>query len=236
MLINLELYAGTVAALLQASGVPLDGYRTFQTSLIVFLVFLITGWNFGFLLMAIDRLRAEVTELAMHDDLTGVANRRQLFGRLSSECMRSARSLVPFTLLAIDLDGFKAVNDNFGHAAGDHCLRVIADKMNERLRKTDLLARVGGDEFFVLMPATNLEEGGRVAQDLLDICQSHEVSWTGKPIRLAASIGVAQWSPAPHLTPEHLMVAADQALYAAKERGKGCYTMAPIALPVRKRA
>ena len=230
MLIIVAHTARSVAALLQTSGVPLEGYRTFQASLIVLLVFLITAWNFAFLLMAIDRLRAEVTELAMHDDLTGVANRRQLFSRLSSECLRSQRSSEPFTLLAIDLDGFKSINDNFGHAAGDHCLRVVADKMKARLRSTDLLARVGGDEFFVLMPATNLEEGGRVAQDLLDICQRNQVNWTGKSIVLAASIGVAQWSQAPHMTPEHLMVAADQALYAAKEQGKGRYTMAPITL------
>ncbi|MFX6965338.1 GGDEF domain-containing protein, partial [Acinetobacter baumannii] len=79
--------------------------------------------NFGFLLMAIDRLRSEVADLALLDDLTGVANRRHLVQRLTEECARSERSHAPFTLLAIDLDGFKRINDTYGHAAGDACLQ-----------------------------------------------------------------------------------------------------------------
>jgi predicted signal transduction protein with EAL and GGDEF domain len=94
-----------------------------QSVLVLVLMFLSMAWNFGFLLMAIDRLRNEVADLALLDDLTGVGNRRHLLQRLTEECARSERSGEPFALLVIDLDGFKAVNDTHGHAAGDACLQ-----------------------------------------------------------------------------------------------------------------
>src|SRR6185437_11883660 len=87
------------------------------------LIFLSMAFNFGFLLMAIDRLRSEVADLALLDDLTGVGNRRQLVQRLTEECARSERSGDPFALLVMDLDGFKAINDTCGHTVGDACLQ-----------------------------------------------------------------------------------------------------------------
>ena len=98
-------------------------FNPFQSVLVLVLMFLSMSLNFGFLLMAMDRLRNEVADLALLDDLTGVGNRRHLLQRLTEECARSERSGEPFTLLVIDLDGFKAVNDTHGHAAGDACLR-----------------------------------------------------------------------------------------------------------------
>src|ERR1700727_1078791 len=85
-----------------------------QSIMILVLMFLSMAWNFGFLLMAIDRLRNEVADLALLDDLTGVGNRRHLLQRLAEECARSGRSGEPFSLLAIDLDGFKSINDTQG--------------------------------------------------------------------------------------------------------------------------
>src|SRR5262249_25542962 len=104
-------------------------FNGFQAVMIVLLVFSAMVWNFGFMLMAMDRLRAEVANLALFAELTGIANRRQFSIRLADECARAGRSADPFTLLAIDLDGFKAINDDFGHAAGDQCLKEIAALM-----------------------------------------------------------------------------------------------------------
>ena len=92
-------------------------FNASQAALILVLVFLSMALNFGFLLMAMDRLRNEVADLALLDDLTGVGNRRHLLQRLSEECARSERSGETFALLVIDLDGFKAINDTHGHAA-----------------------------------------------------------------------------------------------------------------------
>ena len=211
-------------ALLHIGGeVSMMHFNAFQSALVLVLVFLSMMWNFGFLLMAIDRLRSEVADLAMFDDLNGAANRRQLLVRLDEECARSDRAMQPFALLVIDLDGFKDINDGYGHAAGDECLRVFTRSLQARLRTGDLLARIGGDEFCVVLPSTTLREAALVARQVLDACRAERVAWHGASIPLAASIGVAQWRPEIGRHPDRLIAEADRALYITKKNGKnGC--------------
>lgn len=197
-----------------------------QTVLVLILVFLSIAWNFGFLLMAIDRLRAEVEQLAMIDDLTGVANRRQFLARLTDECARSDRTLEPFVLLLIDLDGFKSINDGHGHAAGDACLRHFSNAIQERLRVGDLFARMGGDEFCVVLPSTTLREGEVVARQLVEASRTTRIDWNGIRIPLTSSIGVAQWTLEIGKVAHSLVVAADGALYTAKFGGRDRYAIA----------
>ncbi|MBY0381395.1 MAG: GGDEF domain-containing protein [Xanthobacteraceae bacterium] len=197
-----------------------------QAILVLALVFLSIAWNFGFLLMAIDRLRTEVEQLAMVDDLTSVANRRQLLARLTEECARSDRTLEPFVLLLIDLDRFKLINDGFGHTAGDTCLRLFARALQERLRTGDLLARMGGDEFCAVLPSTTLREGEIVARQLVEVGRACNVYWNGTQIPLSCSIGVAQWRPDMGKASHGLVVAADFALYAAKAEGRDRHAVA----------
>ncbi len=201
-------------------------FNPVQATMVLLLLFLGTMWNFGFLMMAIDRLRGEVADLALLDDLTGVANRRQLLTRLSEECARSDRSMQPFAVLVIDLDGFKDINDSHGHGAGDECLRVFAATVQERLRASDLLARMGGDEFCVVLPAATAREAIAVARQLLEVCAAHPATWQDTTLNIGVSIGIAQWSHASCNTPELLMAAADQALYAAKKQGKARFATA----------
>jgi len=216
----------SVAAVLNKGGtVSLADFNPLQAWLVVMLVFLSMMWNFGFLLMAIDRLRAEVADLAMLDDLTGAANRRRLLARLDEECARSHRTLQPFTLLVIDLDDFKGINDSHGHAAGDECLRLFTGAAQSRLRAGDLLARMGGDEFCIVLPSTTLREGAAVARQVLDACRMQTLQWNDVTLPLSASIGVAQWRPEIGLHAARLMAAADRALYTAKQDGRNGYAV-----------
>ncbi len=191
-----------------------------QLVLILVLMFLSMAWNFGFVLMAIDRLRNEVADLALLDDLTGVGNRRHLLQRLTEECARSDRSGEPFTLLVIDLDGFKAINDTHGHAAGDACLQHFTLMAQTRLRTGDMLARTGGDEFCIVLPTSTLREGAMIARRILDVCRADAEACVGNEIPISLSIGVAQWTRDMGPFPDRLMAAADQALYSAKKDGK----------------
>jgi diguanylate cyclase (GGDEF)-like protein len=200
-------------------------FNDLRATMVLVLVFLSMVWNFGFLLMAIDRLRAEVADLALVDDLTGVANRRRLLQRLSEECSLALRTGEPFALLAIDLDGFKEINDSFGHGAGDECLRLFTGAAEGRLRSGDMLARVGGDEFCIVLPATSLREAALMARYVLETCRQTFARWEGTSIPIGASIGVAQWSPMVGAYPERLIAAADQALYAAKKEGKNRFAI-----------
>jgi diguanylate cyclase (GGDEF)-like protein len=218
--------ARAAAALLRFGGnISFIEFNNFQAVMMLVLVFLSMAWNFGFLLMAIDRLRAEVADLALVDDLTGVANRRHLLQRLTEQCALARRTGEPFALLAIDLDGFKEINDGFGHGAGDECLRSFTVAAQSRLRPGDVLARVGGDEFCIVLPATTLREGAMMARHVLETCRQTHVRWAGISIPIAVSIGVAQWSTIGGGYAERLIVAADQALYAAKKQGKNRFAV-----------
>jgi diguanylate cyclase (GGDEF)-like protein len=199
-----------------------------QSVVILVLVFLSMALNFGFLLMAMDRLRNEVADLALLDDLTGVGNRRYLVQRLAEECARAERSGQPFALLVIDLDGFKAINDTHGHAAGDACLQHFTLMAQTRLRPGDMLARSGGDEFCIVLPSSTLREGVMIARRVLEVCRADAEHCTGNDIPIAVSIGVAQWTSEMGLYPDRLIAAADHALYDAKKAGRnGFATYAP---------
>ena len=187
------------------------------------LMFLSMSINFGFLLMAVDRLRNEVADLALIDDLTGVANRRHLMQRLTEECARSERSGKPFSLLVIDLDGFKAINDSRGHAAGDACLQHFTLMAQTRLRPGDMLARAGGDEFSIVLPSASLREAAMIARRVLQICREDAEACIGADIPISVSIGVAQWTAEVGAYPDILIAHADHALYAAKNEGKNRY-------------
>src|SRR6195256_337453 len=209
--------------------------NTGQWALVLVLIFLSMAWNFGFLLMAIDRLRNEVADLALLDDLTGVGNRRHLLQRLTEECARSERSGEPFALLVIDLDGFKRINDTHGHAAGDACLEHFPLMAQTRLRPGDMLPRTGGDEFCIVLPSSSLREGAVIARRVLDVCRADAEQCAGQDIPISVSIGVAQWTREIGGYPDRLIAAADHALYEAKKDGRNryaAYDPAPPLAPV----
>jgi diguanylate cyclase (GGDEF)-like protein len=196
-----------------------------QSVMILAQLFLSMVCNFGFLLMAMDRLRNEVADLALMDDLTGVGNRRQLLQRLTEECARSARSNQSFALLVVDLDNFKMINDTHGHAAGDACLQHFTLMAQTRLRPGDLLARTGGDEFCIMLPVSTLREGAMIARRIVEVCREDAAGCAGTEVPLSVSIGVAQWTRDIGVLPDRLIAAADHALYVAKKDGRDRYAV-----------
>jgi diguanylate cyclase (GGDEF)-like protein len=164
-----------------------------------------------------DRL----AELAATDPLTGLANTRSFQERFRHELARAARYPAPLSLLIIDLDGLKRVNDDHGHAAGNDAIRYVADAIREELREIDLGARLGGDEFGVLAPRTSKQSALALAERLRARVESG-IAAASAPGHTTVSIGVASLSP-PALEPAtvaSLMAAADEALYVAKRNGR----------------
>lgn len=171
--------------------------------------------------IAYDHMR----RLAFHDALTGLPNRALFEDRFEQMLANAKRYNRPFALLCIDLDGFKAVNDGFGHPAGDAVLRGVADRLTEYLRESDTFARLGGDEFSVLQPVVNVpSDVEALAQKLLDaIREPFPVKETAHTVGLSIGIAVYPWHGADQRS---LLAAADRALYDAKSAGKGTYRLA----------
>ena len=132
----------------------------------------------------------------------------------------------------IDLDGFKAINDTHGHAAGDACLQHFTLMAQTRLRPGDMLARTGGDEFCIVLPASTLREGAMIARRVLEVCREDAEQCVGADIPISVSIGVAQWTREMGAFPDRLIAAADHALYAAKKDGKNRYAVHDHAPPL----
>jgi len=176
----------------------------------------------------LQELNLKLERLAVTDGLTGVYNHRRFQEALAAEVLRSQRSGRPVSVLMIDVDLFKRVNDSMGHPAGDELLRKLAQVIQSTLRQTDLLARYGGEEFAVLLPETPKSEGAGAAERIR-LSVEEQVNqggrWTQK---VTVSVGVATW-PENGKTPEALLVAADQALYAAKREGRNKVVTSKVA-------
>ena len=173
-----------------------------------------------------SRGRERLVALATTDPLTGLANHGAFHERLAEEVARSGRTGAPLTLVMVDLDHFKRVNDTHGHLTGDEVLREVARRLRDCARRGDVVARVGGEELAWLLPATDVEQGMEAAERL-----RARIADTPFPVagRLTASLGVAALGPRGAVDLAHR---ADQALYRAKEGGRDACVMAPEGAPV----
>ncbi len=183
------------------------------------------------------RVRSELIrtrELALQDQLTGLANRRALEEMLRNEVSRALRHVRPLAILMADVDHFKAINDTYGHRAGDDVLRQLARLVADTLRSIDMAARYGGEEIFVIMPETPISEAGQVAERLRAAVEAHtfvvdpEDEEPPIPLRLTASVGVAAL-PENAESLEGLVETADRALYDAKRQGRNRVVVATAA-------
>ena len=174
-----------------------------------------------------EDLLAELCQLATHDALTGLYNRREMNRLLAEEIVRGRRYQRPVSLLLIDLDRFKEVNDTFGHPAGDLVLQAVSATICESVRSLDRVARYGGEELAVILPETSQAQAvmvaerirTRVAQRAVELNQSDPEAHLGS-VTVTISIGVGCSTALPEISAERLLRSAEQALHAAKRAGR----------------
>jgi diguanylate cyclase (GGDEF)-like protein len=179
------------------------------------------------------RLRGQLARkldfAARHDPLTGLSNRRDLVAEIEYEHARSRRSRRPFAVMMGDLDDFKAVNDRWGHEAGDAVLVEVARRLRNASRSQDVAGRWGGEEFLFVLPETDRAGAVILAGKVHEAIRSRPITWRGEPIRISASFGVAE--AIPEASVDETIRAADAALLAAKRAGKDRVEIAGIVAP-----
>ncbi|HEY3376181.1 MAG TPA: GGDEF domain-containing protein [Armatimonadota bacterium] len=180
------------------------------------------GWVMSIILLngqrttlALKRMQARLEIEASTDFLTGVQNRRKFIQRGEGELARARRYRHPLSVLMLDLDNFKELNDFRGHAAGDFALQQVVRCAQSCLRQSDAFGRIGGDEFAILLPDTPLAAAHALAERLQQAMTAQPIAWNAQPLRLSLSIGAAELTPQ-DADLDELLLRADAALYAEK--------------------
>ena len=166
---------------------------------------------------------AEVLALSRIDGLTGIANRRRFNEQLNADFSRAQRNTSKLGLLMLDIDCFKLYNDNYGHAAGDDCLRLVANIVKSNVRRAgDLAARFGGEEIVCLFPETDIDGVSRVGRSILKDIRKMSIPHLHSTVSkiVTVSIGGVALVPTTDMTPTNIVEAADKLLYAAKRKGR----------------
>jgi len=166
-----------------------------------------------------------VRQMAYVDGVTGIFNRRYFELRIAEELARSTRHGLTFSVIMLDIDHFKRLNDDFGHLAGDEVLRQVAAILAQQLRKSDVASRYGGEEFAIITPETGVEGAAAVSDKLRRVMESWHFPSVERPVTVSA--GVAEF-PAQGNTRDQLVQSADEALYAAKQSGRNCVVTAQM--------
>jgi diguanylate cyclase (GGDEF)-like protein len=207
------------------AGAHPNGFAVFFAVLIVLVALVVIGGAFVLSVQLLRHREELLRDQSRTDSLTGIANRRHFIDQTNRELARAARYKLPTTCLMLDLDRFKQINDRFGHAAGDHVLIAVATRLAGLLRQHDFIARLGGEEFAMLLGHSGLEEGAIVAERCRRVVAGIDFVFNGVPHRVTASVGVASLVPE-GLTTAELLRRADKALYRAKADGRNCVRFA----------
>ena len=164
------------------------------------------------------KLFEKMQHQAITDGLTGLANHKTFYEVLEKELWRTRRYGGQISMIMVDVDNLKQINDVYGHRAGDKAIREISARIKQCIRQIDTAARYGGDEFAIILPNTSLTEATVAAERMVKVVAKSPVIWDNEAISVSISIGLGQYSP--DSTPEDIAGRSDQALYAAKQAGK----------------
>lgn len=167
----------------------------------------------------------KLVEMATTDVLTGLLNRREAMTRLGEQWAAQGRYGTPFSIVTLDIDHFKSVNDTHGHAAGDFVLQSVSKSMKSCVRNTDIVCRIGGEEFLIICQGVGGQGGMKCAEHLRGTVAALEVKFQGKKIPVTVSCGVAERVDG-HASPDDLLNSADEALYESKRTGRNRVTLA----------
>ncbi|MCO4799126.1 MAG: diguanylate cyclase [Colwelliaceae bacterium] len=172
-------------------------------------------------LQELEEANRELEQKNTMDELTGLFNRRYYDQKLLAEFRRSRRNLTPLSLVVIDIDHFKSVNDNYGHSAGDKCLVTLGKLIKQILRRSsDIGCRYGGEEFCLILPETTSEGAIAFAQELRELVMSSSFDFDSTSINLTISCGICTYQQEKEAAPVDIFNAADKALYQAKVDGR----------------
>jgi len=175
----------------------------------------------------LNTLNKELKELSHKDYLTGLYNRRFFAEESTRAIALSLRNKSAFSIVMMDIDDFKIINDSFGHSAGDTVIIAVADKLQELIRKSDIAARFGGEEFVLLLHEISFEDAMKVAENVRSIIEKLEIIYEVHTIKFTLSFGVAQFDTfKDDNNIEHTIARADKALYQAKKTGKNKVVLA----------
>ncbi len=169
--------------------------------------------------MELKKAKEKLLQLATTDELTGIANRRSFMERLNNEFDRAKRYESRYSLLMIDIDYFKSINDNYGHKAGDKALQSAASVMKKSLRTSDIIGRVGGEEFSVILPETDIKAALFIAERLRSRVEDTVVIHDDEEIFITVSIGVSE-SQTGDQSVDDIYIRSDSAMYNAKKNGR----------------
>jgi diguanylate cyclase (GGDEF)-like protein len=177
-------------------------------------------YKFGYQDELEEQMQARLYDSATRDALTQAYNRRYFNERLAAEWAWSARHGTPCAIVGIDADHFKRVNDGYGHAAGDLVLKELVATIHRVVRKEDIVARVGGEEFLVLARATTRPQAAVLAERIRVAVEAHTIAFGATPLFITISLGVAVSNDEGVATPDQLVLRADELLYRAKQNGR----------------
>jgi diguanylate cyclase (GGDEF)-like protein len=205
-------------------GISILSPETFTTLMANFSPFLLVAYVTSLLAEDIHEARRRIVVLSQTDELTGLMNMRAFSTLLDREITTARRYLQPFTLMMIDVDRLKKVNDRFGHVAGTQLLRAVAAAISDCVRSADVLARYGGDEFVILMPHTRSEAARIAAERIRSAIHGSSFNMNDWRITASVSIGIAAF-PESTGAPEDVLEKADVALYQSKQAGRDRVTV-----------
>lgn len=206
----------TLARLLGFSGNAYF-YSALMGTIVPLLMVPLTMTRIISLSLELEKARAQLHYLATHDTLTAAYNRSYFMSRFEAEKIKAQKTHAPLSVMMIDVDEFKSINDCYGHVGGDIALEAIAQVIRRPLRAEDTFARYGGEEFIVLLPETALEQACEVAEQIRRAVEAMQVSIESQTISVTVSIGI---SSVEHGLAPHVIDRADAALYEAKRNGR----------------